>query len=158
MSKYMTLQPPEVFCKKRCFQKFCKIHRKTSVPESVFLIKLQASLQSCRTPFLQTTSGRLLLTLVSSQNYLSSFTQTVRKPWVKRDNKINFLLGGRVYTHSSHQGMHCIWNQVALRKTLVKFADANYFTVIRSHDSEKHKFYPGLLSFNLAYKLIKYCN
>ena len=75
-----------------------------------FLIKLQASLQNCRTPFLQNTSGRLLLTLVSSQNYLSSFTQTVRKPWVKRDNKINFLLGGRVYTHSSHQGMHCIWN------------------------------------------------
>ena len=32
----------EVFCKKRCSKKFCKIHRKTPVPESLFLIKLQA--------------------------------------------------------------------------------------------------------------------
>ena len=158
MPKYMTLQPPEVFCKKRCFQKFLQNSQANICARVSFLIKLQASLQSCRTTFLQTTSGRLLLTLASSQNYLSSFTQTVRKPWVKPDNKINFLLAGRVYTHSSHQGMHCIWNQVALRKTLVKFADTNYFTVIRSHDLEKHKFYPGLLSFNLAYKLIKYCN
>ena len=29
-------QPPEVFCKKRCSQKFHKIHRKTPVPESPF--------------------------------------------------------------------------------------------------------------------------
>ena len=29
-------QPPQVFCKKRCSQKFRKIHRKTSVPESLF--------------------------------------------------------------------------------------------------------------------------
>ena len=34
-------QPPEVFYEKRYSQKFCKIHRKTPVPES-FLIKLQA--------------------------------------------------------------------------------------------------------------------
>ena len=33
-------QPSEVFCKKMCFYKFRKIHRKTPVPES-FLIKLQ---------------------------------------------------------------------------------------------------------------------
>ena len=31
-------QPPEVFYKKRCSQKFPKIHRKTPVPESFFLI------------------------------------------------------------------------------------------------------------------------
>ena len=29
-------QPPEVFSKKRCFKKFCEIHRKTPVPESFF--------------------------------------------------------------------------------------------------------------------------
>ena len=29
-------QPPDVFCKKRCSQKFHKIHRKRSVPESLF--------------------------------------------------------------------------------------------------------------------------
>ena len=34
-------QPPEVFCKKRCSEKFRKIHKKTPVPESLFFIKLQ---------------------------------------------------------------------------------------------------------------------
>ena len=29
-------QPPEVFCKKRFLINFCKIHRKTSAPESLF--------------------------------------------------------------------------------------------------------------------------
>ena len=29
-------QPPEVFCKKRCSEKFRKIHRKATVPESLF--------------------------------------------------------------------------------------------------------------------------
>ena len=29
-------QPPEVFCKKRCSEKFRKIHKKTPVPESLF--------------------------------------------------------------------------------------------------------------------------
>ena len=29
-------QPPEVFYKKRCSYKFCKIHRKTPSPESFF--------------------------------------------------------------------------------------------------------------------------
>ena len=32
----------EVFCKERCSKKFHKTHRKTPVPESLFLIKLQA--------------------------------------------------------------------------------------------------------------------
>ena len=31
---FMQKQPPEVFCEKRCFQKFRKIHRKTPVPEN----------------------------------------------------------------------------------------------------------------------------
>ena len=34
-------QPPEVFCKKRCSQKFRTIHRKTPVLESLVLINLQ---------------------------------------------------------------------------------------------------------------------
>ena len=68
-------QSPDVFCKKRCSQKFCKIHRKTPVSESLFLIKLQASASGrlwhkcfpvnfakfLRTRFLQSTSRRLLL-------------------------------------------------------------------------------------------------
>ena len=29
-------QPPKVFCKERCSQKFPKIHRKTTVPEPAF--------------------------------------------------------------------------------------------------------------------------
>ena len=29
-------QPPELFCRKRCSYKFCKIHRKTPVPEPLF--------------------------------------------------------------------------------------------------------------------------
>ena len=39
-------QPLEVFCRKRCCQKFCKIHRKRPMPET-FLIKLQTSPQAC---------------------------------------------------------------------------------------------------------------
>ena len=33
---YHQKQPLEVFCKKWCSYKFCKIHRKTPVPESIF--------------------------------------------------------------------------------------------------------------------------
>ena len=59
-------QPPEVFCIKRCSQKFCKIHRKTPVPEfkkqrlwhKCFLVNCAKFL---RTLFLQNTCGRLLL-------------------------------------------------------------------------------------------------
>ena len=58
-------QPPEVFCKKRRSQKFCKIHRKTSVSES-----LLAQVFSCefseisKNTFLQYTYWRLLLNIV----------------------------------------------------------------------------------------------
>ena len=84
-------QPPEVFCKKMCFWKFQKIHRKTPVPEAfsnkvaglkpATLLKRGSCLRpatllkkrlwySCfpvnvakfpRTPFLQNTSEWLLL-------------------------------------------------------------------------------------------------
>ena len=72
-------QPPEGFCKKRCSQKFPKIHRKNLCQSLVFnkvagprpatLLKKRLW-HSCfpvnfakflRTPFLQNTSGRLLL-------------------------------------------------------------------------------------------------
>ena len=40
--KYVkTEQPPDVLYEKGCSEKFCKIHRKTSVSKSSFLIKLQ---------------------------------------------------------------------------------------------------------------------
>ena len=35
-------QPPDVFCKKRCSEKFCKIHSKTPVPESPLIIAVNA--------------------------------------------------------------------------------------------------------------------
>ena len=43
IGKRIQKQPPDVFCKKRCSEKYCKIHRKTPVPESLFLIKFHAS-------------------------------------------------------------------------------------------------------------------
>ena len=36
MYKKQQKQPPEVLCKKRCSQKFRKIHSKTPAPESLF--------------------------------------------------------------------------------------------------------------------------
>ena len=46
-------QPTEVFCKKRCSWKFCKIHKKTPVPEN--------PAKFLKTTFLQNRSGQLLL-------------------------------------------------------------------------------------------------
>ena len=40
--KYTQKQPPKVFFKKRCSQKFRKIHRKIPVSDTFFLITLQA--------------------------------------------------------------------------------------------------------------------
>ena len=34
---------PEVFCKKDILRNFAKVHRKAPVPQTIFLIKLQAS-------------------------------------------------------------------------------------------------------------------
>ena len=76
-------QPTEVFCEKRCSKKFRKNHRKTPVPESLFYkvsglrpatLSKKRLRHRCfpvnfvkflRTPFLQNTSGRLLLFTVS---------------------------------------------------------------------------------------------
>ena len=79
-------QPPEVFCKKKCSQKFCKIHRKTPVPKTTFFKK---SLQHwCfpvnlakfpSTTFLQKTSGQLLLTsFMTPKAKVSSFYDLIR--------------------------------------------------------------------------------
>ena len=63
------MQPPELFCKKRCSQKFHKIHRKVAGLRPATLFK-KSLWHRCfpvnfakflRTPFLQNTSGRLLL-------------------------------------------------------------------------------------------------
>ena len=40
-------QPPEVFCKKRCSEKFRKIHRKTHVPEPLFKKEILAQVFYC---------------------------------------------------------------------------------------------------------------
>ena len=68
-------QPPGVFCKKMCCQKFRTIHRKTPVQETLFRPQPATLFKNSlwhrcfpvnfakflRTPFLQNTSGRLLL-------------------------------------------------------------------------------------------------
>ena len=67
-------QPPEVFCKKMYSQKFCKIHSKTLVPEpeacNFICLYFKRLWHRCvpvnfakflKAPFLQNTSGRLLL-------------------------------------------------------------------------------------------------
>ena len=75
----------------RCSVKFRKVHRKTPVPESFFLIKLQASTcnfikgklwQRCflvkflRTPFLQSTSGGCFCVLTKQANKHLNFLLT----------------------------------------------------------------------------------
>ena len=44
-SPFLQKQPPEVFCRKKCSEKFCKFHRKTPVLESLF--NKVASLHAC---------------------------------------------------------------------------------------------------------------
>ena len=87
-------QPPEVFREKRCSWKFHKIHRKTPVPGLFFnkvaglrpatLLKKRL-LHRCflvnfakflRTPFLQNTSGRLLLKRESRKRQQNRFRDT----------------------------------------------------------------------------------
>ena len=45
---------------KRCYGKFCRIHKKTSVPESLFLCFLVNFAKFVTTPFLKNSTGRLL--------------------------------------------------------------------------------------------------
>ena len=83
-------QPPEVFYEKRCSEKFHKIHR------SLFLVKKRLwhrffpvnFARFLRTPFLQNTSGRLLLERISSEVYLEpTRTTTMELFW----EKINYF-------------------------------------------------------------------
>ena len=69
---FVQKQPLEVFCKKRCSEKFCKFHRKTSVLESLFnrvkfVLNTMKFAKFLRTPILKNISERLLL-LFSPQN------------------------------------------------------------------------------------------
>ena len=80
-------QPPEVFCVKRCSEKFHKIRRKIPVPESFFYESCRLNfVKFVRTPFSQNTYGRLLISLLSSirnigckffENTDYSFVQTL---------------------------------------------------------------------------------
>ena len=83
-------QPPEVFYEKRCSEKFHKIQR------SLFLVKKRLwhrffpvnFARFLRTPFLQNTSGRLLLERISSEVYLEpTRTTTMELFW----EKINYF-------------------------------------------------------------------
>ena len=77
-------QPLEVFCKKRCSQKFCRIHRKTPVSESlscVFQCFPVNFAKFLRTSLLQNTSGRRLLEPETQHNRLSS------QEWCNCQNK-----------------------------------------------------------------------
>ena len=68
---------PEVSCKKRCSQKFCKIHRKTPFPVN-FAKFLRAPfsappvnlLHTFRKSFIKNTPGRLLLELLRFHKFL----------------------------------------------------------------------------------------
>ena len=69
-----------MFCKKKCPQKLCKIHRKTPVPETTFKKEFWHRCfpvnfaKFLKTHFLHNTSGRLLLTsFMTSKAKASSF-------------------------------------------------------------------------------------
>ena len=88
-------QPPQVFCKKKHFQKLSKIHRKVHVPESFSTLLKMRLWRRCfpmnfakfqRTPFLQNTSGRLLLSeeairRFSSKQVLLKISQYFNEPY-----------------------------------------------------------------------------
>ena len=62
----MLKQPSEGFFRKRCYEKFRRIHKKTSVPESLFWRFLVNFAKFVRTPFLQnSTRQRLLIVALS---------------------------------------------------------------------------------------------
>ena len=69
-------QPLEVFLKKRCSQKFRKIHRKTSVTEKHFPVDFAKFL---RKPFFQNISGRLLLNGYGIQGQLLQESEMLAK-------------------------------------------------------------------------------
>ena len=51
---------------KRFFEKFCRIHKKTSVPESLFCCFLVSFVKFVRAPFLQSSTGRVFLIIAVS--------------------------------------------------------------------------------------------
>ena len=65
----MLKHPSERFFKKdlmRIFAEFCGLYRKASVPESLFWCFLVNFAKFVRTPFLQNSTGRLLLIIAVS--------------------------------------------------------------------------------------------
>ena len=62
----MLKQPSEGFFKKRCYEKFRRNYMKTSEPESPFWCFLVNFAIFLRTPFLQNSTGRLLLIIAAS--------------------------------------------------------------------------------------------
>ena len=77
---YYQKQPPQVFCKKRCPQKFRKIHRKTPVPEKQRLWHRCFPVNFAkfpRTPLLQNTSGRLICVIEIFLSVLSQMFGSV---------------------------------------------------------------------------------
>ena len=81
---FRSKQPPQLFYEKRCFEKYHKIHRKTPA-HRCFLMNFVKFL---RTPFLQNTSGRLLLLETDAIQQTitvlpSSFIDSIfRTPWL----------------------------------------------------------------------------
>ena len=63
---FMVKQPSKGFLKKDVYEKFPKIHKKTSVPESLFWCFLVNFAEFVRTPLLQNSTGRLLLIIAVS--------------------------------------------------------------------------------------------
>ena len=62
----MLKQPSEGFFRKRCYEKFRRIHKKTSVPESLFWRFLVNFAKFVRTPFLQNSTRQRLLNVALS--------------------------------------------------------------------------------------------
>ena len=62
----MGKEPSEGFFKKDVMTKFRKIHKKTSVPESLFCCSLVSFAEFVRKPFLQNSAGRLILIIAVS--------------------------------------------------------------------------------------------
>ena len=82
-------QPTRVFSKKRCSQKFRKIHVKTPVPESLFYKKrfwqrwFRVNFAKfLRTPLLQNTSWRLLLELLQYESEIIYFLSFFLIGWL----------------------------------------------------------------------------
>ena len=63
---FMLKQPSDRFFKKGCYEKFRRMHMKTSEPESLFWCFLVNFPKFVRTLFLQNSTGHLLLIIAAS--------------------------------------------------------------------------------------------